>query len=96
MAAGIWVKLVRHGRTERDVVVPCARQDWEDALTEACRQLDLQRPFILPRHGRDYEQFGLTRFTQEHFIEPVRFDRMEIEYIEPDNGKGKPVNEKYL
>ena len=96
MAAGIWVKLIRHGRTARDEMIPCARQDWEDALTEACRRLDLQRPCVLPRHGRDFEQFGLVRFTPEHFIESVGFDRMEIEYIDPDSRKTRPVNEKYL
>ena len=96
MAAGIWVKLIRHGRTARDEMIPCARQDWEDALTETCRRLDLQRPCVLPRHGRDFEQFGLVRFTPEHFIESVGFDRMEIEYIDPDSRKTRPVNEKYL
>ena len=96
MAAGIWVKLIRHGRTARDEMIPCARQDWEDALTEACRRLDLQRPCILPRHERDFEQFGLVRFMPEQFIEAVRFDRMEIEYIDPDSRKTRPVNEKYL
>ena len=96
MAAGIWVKLIRHGRTARDEMIPCARQDWENALTEACRRLDLQRPCVLPRHERDFEQFGLVRFMPEHFIETVRFDRMEIEYIDPDSRKARPVNEKYL
>ena len=27
MAAGIWVRLVRHGRTVRDEMIPCGRQD---------------------------------------------------------------------
>ena len=94
MAAGIWVKLIRHGRTMRDEMIPCKREDWEEALTEACRKLDLQRPYVLPRHERDFDQFGLARFMPEHFIESVHFDRMEIEYIEADSHKS--VNEKYL
>ncbi len=94
MAAGIWVRLIKRGRTERDTTVPCPRDAWEDALTEACRALDLQRPCILPRHERDFEQFGLARFLPEHFLEPVRFDRMELEYIDPDQHKS--VNEQYL
>ena len=95
MAAGIWVKLVKHGRTVRDVTVPCVRREWEEALTEACRQLDLQRPCVLPRHEKDFEEYGLTRFLPEHFLESVSFDRMEIEYIEPDSKKTKSINEKY-
>ena len=96
MAAGIWVRLVRRGHVLRDTTVPCAREDWEDALTEACHALDLQKPFVMPRHQRDLEQFGLTRFLPEHFVEEVPFDRMELEYIEPDAKKGSSVNEKYL
>ena len=96
MAAGIWVKLVRHGRTVRDVTVPCGRRDWGEALTEACHRLGLQRPFVLPRHERDFDEYGLTRFLPEHFLEAVPFDRMEVEYIDPDSKKSKPVNEKYL
>ena len=96
MPAGIWVRLIRRGKTERDTTVPCQREDWEDALTDACHQLDLQRPCVLPRHERDFDQFGLARFTPEHFLESVHFDRMEIEYIDPDSKSSKPVNEKYL
>ena len=94
MAAGIWVKLIRHGRTARDEMIPCARQDWEDALTEACRRLDAPKPVILPRHERDYASFHQARFLPEHFVESVPFDRMEVEFIDPE-AKSK-VNEKYL
>ena len=96
MSQGIWVRLMKHGKIMESSVQACAPEDWEDALTEACRRLDLQRPCVLPRHERDFEQFSLVRFTPEHFIESVHFDRMEIEYIDPDSRSSKPVNEKYL
>ncbi|MBQ8080475.1 MAG: hypothetical protein IJ240_01110 [Clostridia bacterium] len=96
MAAGIWVRLVRHGRTERDATAPCEKDAWQEGLTEACRMLDLQRPYIVPKHERDFAQFGQTRFLPEHFVESVSFDRMEVEYIDPDAKKGKRINEKYL
>ena len=49
---------------------------------------------ILPRHLRDYERFRQMRFLPEHFVESVSFDRMEVEYIDPEAKKS--VNEKYL
>jgi hypothetical protein len=96
MAAGIWVRLVKSNRTEKDVTEPCARETWEEALTAACHTLDVPRPILLPKHRRDFTQFAQTRFLPEHFVESVAFDRMEVEYIDPDAKKKKKINEKYL
>ena len=94
MAQGIWVRLMKHGKMIDSYVQPCAADDWEEALTEACRQLDAPKPVVLPRHERDYLQFHQAKFLPEHFIESISFDRMEVEYIDPE-ARSK-VNEKYL
>ena len=39
-------------------------------------------PMWLPKHGREWEDFRRTAFTQDHFVEEIRFDRMEIEFLE--------------
>lgn len=87
MAAGIWVRLMRRNRIERDATVECAHGEWQDALDAACRQLDTSRPMILPRHQRDWDQFSQARFLPEHFVEDVSFDRMEVEFIDPEKKK---------
>ena len=87
--AGIWVRLVKKNRIEKDATVECARADWQEALNEACRQMDVGKPMVLPRHERDWEQFSQARFLREHFVEDVPFDRMEVEFIDPDKKKKK-------
>ena len=94
MSQGIWVRLMKHGKIMDSSVQACAPEDWEDALTEACRRLDAPKPVILPRHERDSASFHQARFLPEHFVESVPFDRMEVEFIDPE-AKSK-VNEKYL
>ena len=94
MSQGIWVRLIRHGKISSSCVEPCGEADWEDALTEACRKLDIPKPVIMPRHIRDYAQFHQARFLPEHFMESVHFDRMEVEYIDPE--ARHTINEKYL
>ena len=94
MSQGIWVRLIKHGKITESNVQPCAPDKWEEALTEACRALDAPKPVILPRHERDYHSFHQARFLPEHFMESVSFDRMEVEYIDPEAKKS--VNEKYL
>ena len=94
MATGIWVRLMRKSRIERDLTVDCAHEKWQEALEDACHQLDVSRPMILPRHERDFAQFNQARFLPEHFVESVAFDRMEVEFIDPD--KKKKENPRYL
>ena len=90
MAAGIWVRLVRKARIEKDTTVDCGHDGWQEALEMACKRLDVSRPMILKKHERDWEQFSQARFLKEHFVEDVPFDRMEVEFIDPDKKKNKP------
>ncbi len=94
MTQGIWVRLIRHGKMIASEVQPCRVEEWEEGLTEACRRMDVPKPVILPRHERDYAGFHQARFLPEHFVESVPFDRMEVEYIDPE--AKRKVNEKYL
>ncbi len=87
MAAGIWVKLIRKNRIEMDIALDCNRKDWLETLEQACHALDVGKPMVLPRHERDWDQFSQVRFLKDHFIENVPFDRMEVEYIDPDRKK---------
>lgn len=87
MAAGIWVRLVRKNRIEKDITVACSHAAWQEAVDAACHTLDVPRPLILPRHERDWAQFNQARFLREHFMEDVPFDRMEVEFIDPDKKK---------
>ncbi|MBR5109346.1 MAG: hypothetical protein IK099_04050 [Clostridia bacterium] len=89
MAAGIWVRLMHKTRIEKDTTVECSHNDWQEALETACRQLDVSRPMILAKHIRDWEQFSQARFLKEHFVEDIPFDRMEVEFIDPDQKKKK-------
>ena len=95
MATALWVRTIRHHRTDRQVTVPCDRGDPREALLAACHQLDLPEPLWLEKNERDWEDFGMTRFLPDAFFETVHFDRMEIEFIDPDaSGKksGDPRN----
>lgn len=95
MATSIWVREVKRTHIIKDTTQECAHEGWQEALILACRKLDIPQPMILPKNERDFEQFSLTRFTPEQFMESVPFDRLEIEFIDPDVKKSK-VNEKYL
>lgn len=92
MATALWVKTIRRHRTDRQVTVPCTRSDPHDALNEACHQLDLPLPLWLEKNAREWEEFGQTRFFPDAFFEAVDFERLEIEYIDPEAPKKKSTD----
>ena len=94
MAAILWVRLMKKTRILRDLTVPCAKEDWQEALGEACKQLDLSRPVLLRKHERDWEEFSQAHFLRGDFLEDVPFDRMEVEWTDPD--AKKIINPEYL
>lgn len=91
VAGQLWVRVVTRGKIVGSQTEPCAYADWQEALDTICRRMDLPRPVLLPRHLRDWEAFGLAHFLPEHFMESVRFDRMELQYIDPDKKKQKSL-----
>ena len=80
----LWGRLIRHHRIARQETVTIENDDIEEAFLEICRRFDVQRPLQLPKHNREFEQFGRTFYAREHFTEPVDFDRLEIELIQPE------------
>ena len=87
MATALWVKTIRKHHIDLQTTVPCGRDDPREALREACHELDLPEPLWLDKNGREWETFGMTRFLQDAFFETVPFERLEIEYIDPDAPK---------
>ncbi len=89
----LWVRKVKGQRVIDSGTEPCDPSDPQRALMEICRRMDVPRPIWLGKHQREYEQFLRTHFTQDHFVEPIAFTRLEIELIQPeDQKKSRPRN----
>lgn len=86
----LWVRLIRKQRIKANLTLPMPDDALTETLEEACRRLDVPRPLWLGKHEREYQQFQRTSFTQEHFLESIAFDRMEIERIDPDEPRKAP------
>ena len=67
----LWVRTIRHHRTDRQATVPCTRADAHAALQEACHELDLPEPIWLDKNEREWNEFGMTRFLPDAFFETV-------------------------
>ena len=85
--ARMWGRKMRGQRILASETLPCDPAHPQDALQEICRLLDLPRPLWLGKHDKEYDAFGRTAFTQDHFLEAIAFTRLEIELIQPDEQK---------
>ena len=83
----LWGRLINNHRIAASETVEIEDGGIEDAFLEICRRFDVQRPLQLPKHNREFEKFGRTAYTKEHFTESVDFDRLEIELILPEGEK---------
>ena len=83
----LWGRIINNHRIERSETVEIEDGDIEAAFVEICRRFDVQRPIQLPKHNREFEKFGRTFYTKEHFTESVDFERLEIELIMPEGEK---------
>ena len=83
----LWGRMMKQLRIIRQETIEIEGDDVEEAFLEICRRLDVQRPIQLPKHNREFEKFGRTFFSKEHFTESIAFDRLEIELIMPDGEK---------
>ena len=80
----LWGRLIRHHRISRQETVTIENDD----ITEAAFWGEtIERPIQLPKHNREFEKFGRTAYTKEHFTESVDFERLEIELIMPEGEK---------
>ena len=83
----LWGRIINHHRIETSETVDIIDGDIESAFLEICRRFDVQRPLQLPKHNREFEKFGRTFYSKEHFTEPIAFQKLEIELLTPDGEK---------
>ena len=82
----LWVRVIKGRRIHRQLTTECELGGEREALTEACKQLDIARPIWLEKHEREFQSFRRTAFTADHFIEERPFEKLEIEFLD-DTGK---------
>lgn len=94
--AKIWVMLKRKQKIWRDVVIEVAADDSDcahEAVGDACHELDIPRPLWFEKNEKDMQSFGRTFFAQDHFMEHIEFDRMEVEFLREKSKSRDPRND---
>ena len=85
----IWFKVFKENRLLRDTVIENTQNETRthkifQALEEVCYQFDLGKPIWLDATVSEFKRHAKARFTQDHFVEEIPFDYLEIHIIEED------------
>ena len=84
----MWGKLIRNNKVTKDVTISIGDYSLSrtqmvfQALDEICYALDLGKPIWLDANVAEFKRRSRTRFGQDHFIEQIPFDYLEIQVIE--------------
>ncbi len=88
----LWVRAIKHSKIVNHDTEPCDHGGVLEALQAVCQRMDLARPIWLEKNQREWDEFSQTRFLPSQFMEPVNFDRLEIEFINPKAAKKKSMD----
>ncbi len=84
----MWGKLIQNNKVLKDTVIPLSdytmtrTQMVFEALDKICYAFDLSKPIWLDANISEFQKHSKTRFKQDHFIETIEFDYLEIQIIE--------------
>ena len=85
----IWFKLWKENHLLKDIVIENNEDDTMthkifQAIDAVCYEFDLSKPIWLDATIAEFKRHDKARFYQDHFVEEVPFDYLEIEVIEED------------
>lgn len=83
----LWVKVMKKQKIDRQITAECDNKSVRTALDEVCKELDIPCPIWLGKQEREYENFRITSFSSDNFVESIDFSKLVIEYIEDPNKK---------
>lgn len=83
----LWGKIFKDNHMIKDMVVCNDSDDTRthkvfDALDTICHEFDLSKPIWLQHTIEDFKRNGKARFYQDHFVDSIDFDFLEIHIIE--------------
>lgn len=83
----LWAKELKDNHLVRDITICDDSEDTRThkvfhAIDAICLEFDLSKPIWLEKTISDFQRHSKARFYQDHFIDTIDFDYLEIQVIE--------------
>ena len=96
----IWAKTIKKEKITKSYVYK-GEESFDSAqfgkyLPEMCEQMDIPTPVALKSHVKNFDSFGITKFSRADFVESIDFDFLTLEYCKEEKGEKKHLYKAYL
>lgn len=79
----IWAKIVFDEKIVKDTIYEGEKgEEFFDAISNICYSFDIETPIILQSHIDNFDNFNLTKFKQQDFIDTFEYDALVLENAE--------------
>lgn len=81
----LWGKILKEHKIVKDTTIKVEDFRYDnlyDYLKDICYNLKIETPIILPKHQSQFEEYNMTKFSKDDFIDFIDFDSFIIEYYE--------------
>ncbi|MBE5745908.1 MAG: hypothetical protein E7359_01285 [Clostridiales bacterium] len=81
----IWGKILKDKKIVNDYTLNLnnfSYDEFYEYLKELCYNLKIETPILLSKHQNQFEEYNMTRFSKDDFIDFITFDYLMIEHYE--------------
>jgi len=81
----LWAKIIKNDKIKKDYVLPISSfnsKNLYDYLKQICYELKIETPIVLTKHTSQMEEYGMTKFSKDDFVDYIDFDSLILNYLE--------------
>lgn len=81
----LWAKILKDRKILKDYTIKIEDFSYDslyEYLKELCYNLKIETPLILQKHKNQFEEYNMTKFSADDFIDFIDFDSLTLEYYE--------------
>lgn len=81
MQGKVWAKLHKKTKIVKDFSITIEKSKIERELSEVCKHFDISSPMWSNKNNSEWENYNITRFYKDDFIDDFPYDNLEIVFI---------------
>ena len=81
----IWGRTIKDGKIKSDFLLETEKFSYNDLyeyLKIICYNLKIETPIVLKKHQNQFDEYSMTKFTQDDFVDKIDFDSFIIQHFE--------------
>lgn len=81
----IWGRTIKDGKIKSDFLLKTEKFSYNDLyeyLKTICYNLKIETPIVLKKHQNQFNEYSMTKFSQDDFVDKIDFDSFIIQHFE--------------